>query len=322
MFLLTTAFALVLIATFGIVLTLTRPSAIERNIEARLASIHGDAAEFRFGPGMPEFLKTTRLSKVPLIDAVLQHWSLAHKLRVLLAQADSRWSVAGLLSGTVLAALAAFVLAYRLFPSPPVDVILGIIAGASPYAIVHRKRARRLLAFDRGLADAIDLIARSLQAGHSLSAAIEIVSEQAAEPVKSEFRTVYTQQNFGLPFREALLQLIQRVPSADLQFVVTAMLLQKETGGNLVDILERTNTVIRERLKLQGQLRVYTAQGRMSGWILSMLPVAMFLMINVVNPGYTRVLITDPVGQKLIAVGVAQVLVGVMVIRKVIRVQV
>ena len=320
MFLLITAFALVMIATFGVVLSLTRPSAIERNIQARLASIHGDGQEFHYGPGVPDFLKTTRMSKLPWLDALLQRWSVAHHLRILLAQANSHWSVATLIGSTVLSGLAALAILYRLFPSPPVDVAVAVVVAAIPGFIVYRKRLSRLAAFDRGLADAIDLIARSLQAGHSLSAAIEIVSEQAIEPVRSEFRIVYTQQNFGLPFRDGLLELVQRVPSPDLQFVVTAMLLQKETGGNLVEILERTNTVIRERMRLAAQLKVYTAQGRMSGWILSLLPVIMFLAINVLNPQYARLLLDDPAGQKMIAAGVVMLLIGILVIRKVIKV--
>ena len=121
-----------------------------------------------------------------------------------------------------------------------------------------------------------------------MPAAIEIVGEEAPEPVRTEFREVYRQQNFGLPAREALVQLAQRVPLPELNFVVTAMLLQKETGGNLVEVLDRTTTVIRERLRIQGEIRIYTAQGRMTGWILSLLPVAMFFLLSLANRGYSQ----------------------------------
>ena len=138
-----------------------------------------------------------------------------------------------------------------------------------------------------------------------MSAAIEILGQEAAEPVRAEFREVYRQQNFGLPHRDALVQLARRVPSADLQFVVTAMLVQKETGGNLVDILERTVAVVRDRIRIEGEVRIYTAQGRMTGVILGLLPIIMFFLISLANHGYARVLIDDPMGRKLIYTGSA-----------------
>ena len=139
-------------------------------------------------------------------------------------------------------------------------------------------RANRLKRFNQALPDALDLITRALRAGHSISAAIEIVGQEAVEPVRAEFREVSRRQNFGLPHREALLELASRVPSQDLQFVITAMLVQKETGGNLVDTLERTAAVVRDRMRIQGEVRTYTAQGRMTGYILGALPIIMFFL--------------------------------------------
>jgi hypothetical protein len=146
-------------------------------------------------------------------------------------------------------------------------------------------------------------MSRALRAGHSLTAAIEIIGEESPEPVRSEFREVYRQQNFGIPAREALIQLARRIPLPELNFVVTAILLQKETGGNLVEVLDRTTAVIRERLRIQGEIRIHTAQGRLTGWILSLLPVVMFFLLSLANRGYTRVLIEDPTGRKLIYTG-------------------
>jgi tight adherence protein B len=158
------------------------------------------------------------------------------------------------------------------------------------------RRARRLKRFNEALPDALDLITRALRAGHSVSAAIEIVGQEAAEPVRSEFREVYRQQNFGLPHREALLELASRVPSQDLRFVVTAMLVQKETGGNLVDTLDRTAAVVRDRIRIHGEVRTYTAQGRLTGYTLGALPIVMFFLINLANRDYAHVLIVDPMG--------------------------
>ena len=207
-----------------------------------------------------------------------------------------------------------------------VDLVPGLIAGvlatAFPILILRVKATRRLTKFNQKLPDALDLIARALRAGHSISAAIEIVAEEGAEPLRSEFGEVYKQQNFGIPQRDALLQLGRRVPSADLQIVITAMLVQKETGGNLVEILDRTTAVLRDRMRIEGELRVHTAQGRLTGWILCLLPVVMFCLISIANPGYSNVLIHDPVGRKLTYTGICMMAMGGLLIRKIVRIRV
>ena len=148
------------------------------------------------------------------------------------------------------------------------------------------------------------------------------MAQDGGEPLRSEFREVYKQQSFGLPQREALLQLGRRVPSADLQIVLTAMLVQKETGGNLVEILERTTAVLRDRMRIQGELRIRTAQGRLTGWILGLLPVVMFVLISLANPGYTDVLVHDPAGRKLVYAGIGMMVMGGLMIRKIVRIKV
>jgi tight adherence protein B len=201
-------------------------------------------------------------------------------------------------------------------------VIAGIQAAAFPFLILRIKRERRLTKFNQKLPDALDLIARALRAGHSIGAAIEIVAEEGAEPLRSEFAEVYKQQNFCIPQRDALLQLGRRVPSADLQIVITAMLVQKETGGNLVEILDRTTAVLRDRMRIQGELRVRTAQGRLTGWILCLLPVVMFCLISAANPSYSNVLVHDPVGRKLTYTGIGMMVMGGLLIRKIVRIRV
>jgi tight adherence protein B len=140
--------------------------------------------------------------------------------------------------------------------------------------------------------------------------------------VASEFRQIFEQQNFGLPLREAMLGLAERIPIPDVAFLVTAILVQKETGGNLAEVLDKTAVVIRERFRLRGQLRVYTAQGRLTGWILAAMPFLMFVLLNIVNPDYMRILITDPAGRTLIYVGIVLMVVGGWVISKVIDIKV
>ncbi len=176
-----------------------------------------------------------------------------------------------------------YALGYYELPNPFYALLPAVVFAVMPFLLLRWQRARRLRNFNRHLPEAIDLMARALRAGHSVPAAIEIIGDEMPEPVRGEFREVYRQQTFGLPTREALVQLGHRVPLPELNFVITAMLLQKETGGNLVEVLERTAAVIRERLRLQGEIRIYTAQGRMTGWILSLLPVAMFFLMSLAN---------------------------------------
>jgi tight adherence protein B len=198
---------------------------------------------------------------------------------------------------------------------------VGVAAGAAPLIYVLSKRAARLRRFGQLLPEAIDLMSRALRAGHAVTAAIEMVAREIPDPVGTEFRRAFEEQNFGLPLREALLNLARRVPIADLRFLVTAMLVQKETGGNLAEILDKTGAVIRERARLLGQLRIYTAQGRLTGWILGLLPFLMFLLLRFVNPGYTDLLIKTDTGVKLIWAGLALMAIGVIVIRKVVNIK-
>jgi tight adherence protein B len=191
--------------------------------------------------------------------------------------------------------------------------------GYMPFGVISFKRSRRLAAFNAALPDAIDMMGRAMRAGHSMVASINTVAEQSMEPVKSEFCEVFKQQNFGLPIRDALTQMLDRVPSQDLKVLVTGILVQKETGGNLAEILDRTAGVIRERLRIQGEIRTHTAQGRMTGWILCSLPIVMLILINFINPGYSDVLMNTQIGHLLIYIGLGLLITGAVVIRTIIN---
>ena len=196
------------------------------------------------------------------------------------------------------------------------------MAANGPYISLRMKRKARLRRFVSVLPDAIDLLGRALRAGHAVTAAIEMVAREIADPVGTEFRRVFEEQNFGLPIREALLNLAKRVPVADLQFLVTAMLVQKETGGNLAEVLDKAGAVIRERSRLLGQLKIYTAQGRLTGWVLGLLPFIAFAMMNFLNPGYARGLLEDPMGRKAVWIGLGLMAVGIWMIRKIVDIKV
>jgi tight adherence protein B len=253
---------------------------------------------------------------------LLQRWNVFHQLRLLASQAESSWSVPVMMAISAGCAGAGFAILYYYLGQWIIASVAGLVSLFLPFVYLNVLRGRRLKRFNQALPDALDLITRALRAGHSISAAIEIVGQEAAEPVRTEFREVYRRQNFGLPHREALLELASRVPSQDLQFVITAMLVQKETGGNLVETLDRTAAVVRDRIRIQGEVRTYTAQGRMTGYILGALPIIMFFLINLANHGYARVLVDDPTGRKLIYAGAAGMVLGGLMIRKIVNIKV
>jgi tight adherence protein B len=200
-----------------------------------------------------------------------------------------------------------------------VDLASAVVCGLAPYWILSFRRSRRINAFNAVLADTIDMLARALRAGYSMGGAIEMISKNAQEPAGTEFGEIFKQQNLGMPLRDALMQLLDRFPSLDLRVLVTAILVQKDTGGNLAEILDRTVFVIRERLRIQGEIRVQTAQGRLTGWILSALPIVMLVLINLVNPGYSSILLTDPFGRKLIYVSAGMLAFGAFVIHRIVN---
>ena len=322
MILLGLLFLVVLILTFSVVMILTRPSATDRVIEDRMASIQAASQGIFLGEGVAEIFKSTQLSEIGWLDVLLQRWNGFHRLRLLASQAESTWSVPVVMAISAGCGGVGFVISYYFLGEWMVAIAVGLGSLFLPFLYLNILRGRRLKRFNQALPDALDLITRALRAGHSISAAIEIVGQEAAEPVRTEFREVYRRQNFGLPHREALLELASRVPSQDLQFVITAMLVQKETGGNLVDTLDRTAAVVRDRIRIQGEVRTYTAQGRMTGYILTALPIIMFFLINLVNHGYARVLVDDPTGRKLIYTGAAGMVLGGLMIRKIVNIKV
>jgi len=323
MFLMGLIFFLVLVLTFGTVLVMTRPTSEQRTIEGRIAKLHAPP-NVAVAPDddSSAIIKQTRLSKNPRLDALLRRWGIGQTIQKLLARAQSLWSVSGVLGLSLALAVAGFAVGYYELPSLAVALLPAAFCAALPFLFLRYQHLRRLKEFNRHLPESIDLMSRALRAGHSLTAAIEIIGEESAEPVRSEFREVYRQQNFGLPAREALVELARRIPLPELNFVVTAILLQKETGGNLVEVLDRTTTVIRDRLRIQGEIRIHTAQGRLTGWVLSLLPVVMFFLLSMANRGYTRVLIEDPLGRKLIYTGVSLIVLGGLAIRKIVNVKI
>ena len=322
MVLLTLTFMLTLALSFPILMVGMRATASSKSAQVRLTTIRHSIQAKQSGTSGADLETAGEDGFFARLGILLERYPFGKKLKVLLLHADSSMSLGGIVLASAGAALGCGLLGYVFTNMLVVAGVATVFGALFPYILLRRKRGRRLKAFNTALPDAIDLMARSLRAGHSMNSSIEMIAEQSPEPLASEFVQVYKQQRLGLHFREALLEMGTRIPSKDLQFLITAILVQKETGGDLTEILDRTAHVIRERVRIEGEVRTRTAQGRLTGWILGLLPVIMLVLINLINPGYSAILFHDPTGQKLLYTGGALIVLGGLVIRKIVDVQV
>jgi tight adherence protein B len=201
-------------------------------------------------------------------------------------------------------------------------LVIAGIAALLPYLYVTRVKAKRLDRIELQLPDALDLMGRALRAGHAFPTALKMVGDEMSDPIASEFRVAFDEVNFGIAMPEALMNLATRVPGTDLRYFVIAVLIQRETGGNLSELLASISSIIRERLKLMGQVKVLSAEGRLSAWILALLPFGAAFMIQIVNPKFLEVLYTDPTGKKMLALAGIMMLLGIFAMRKIIRIRV
>ena len=206
--------------------------------------------------------------------------------------------------------------------SPMVTITVTLLATYAPFMKISMDRVKRIQTFEEQLPDAIDTIKRALKAGHPLGASLKFVADELDNPVAEEFELVFGDINYGNDVRRAMLGLLSRVPSVTVMALVTAILVQKETGGNLAEILEKIAIVIRGRFKLQRKIQTYTAEGRMSAWVLAMVPLVLFVALYITTPDYLPVLVNDPRGQKLLVYGFISTVVGVLWIRKILRIDV
>jgi tight adherence protein B len=311
-------FISILLATFAVVIAMTRRSSNEQTIAQRMALIPLSVKK-EVGAETTQLFKATRKSRFDWLDEILQGYRFAEKLQLRILQGNSSTTVATLILTSLGLFLAGYFVTWLFASMALIDAAGGVALSLLPYGILSFKRSRRIKAFNAVLAESIDMLARALRAGHSVIGAIDMLAENAQEPAASEFGEIFKQMNLGLPMRDALLQLLERVPSSDLRVLVTAILVQKDTGGNLAEILDRTVFVIRERLRIQGEIQVQTAQGRITGWILSALPIVMMVVLNLVNPGYSSILFDDPFGRKLMYFSMGMLAFGAFIIRRIVN---
>jgi tight adherence protein B len=312
-------FVVVTLAVFAVVSLLDQRSARARLLRERLATVQKSAE--RQPSEELALLRDEMLSKIPAFDTLLRRSVRVSNFQTLLAQADINARAGNILILCVISALALGVVTYYAGGSPPF-ALAGVVLGAIlPYSYASYRRTKRFQKFEELFPEAIDTLARAVRAGHAFTTALELIANEISEPIASEFRKLFEEQKFGLPVRDALMNLTERVPLVDVKFFVTAVMLQRETGGNLAEILDNLSYVIRERFKIMRQVRVYTAQGRLTMMLLMGLPPIIVVVMLLMNPGFIWPLFTDPIGNDLIVGGITLKTVGYFVIRRIIQIQ-
>lgn len=266
--------------------------------------------------------KRRRLSNDARVERFLGAFKMADGVARLLEQAGSPLTVARffLLCGAVFAGVVA-VLALK-GASPAASIPAGLLAGAAPFFLVLRRRSRRLAEMEQQLPEALELMSRALRAGHALPTAIKMVADEMPEPLAGQFRIVHDEVTYGITMQEALKGLSGRIPGSDIGYFVVATLIQREVGGNLTQLLDVIARIVRERLKLAAQVKVYSAEGRLSAWILGMLPFALGAVLYLVNPTFLDPLWNDAAGFKMLIIVAAMMGIGVLWMRSVIRIRV
>ncbi len=315
------AFVFIALLSFGVFAFMMRPDQEQKAMQKRVTAIKTPEGEFQEGvESLESYLNQKPSSSFQWLEDRAESTRFSRQLQVLIIQADGKTSIGNMIVTSAGIAFGLFLLVSIFTGGMFLAGLAAAAAGAAgPTVLLKIKRSRRVAAFNNALPESIDMMTRSLRAGHSLVAAIGIVADQALEPAKFEFGEVFKKQNYGLPLRDALMQMLERVPSQDLRVLVTAILVQKDTGGNLAEILDRTTHVIRERIRIKGEISTHTAQGRLTGWILCLLPLVLLVLINIVNPGYSKVLIETETGHKLLYAGVGLLCLGGFIIRNIIN---
>ncbi len=262
-----------------------------------------------------------RLSAVPALNALLAHRSsFVGPLQTLIQQAGSKTTVGVVVLSSCLLAVSGYVVFAWVTGYVVAGLLLGVPLGSIPMVVLTRKRQRRTMKIEELFPEAIDLISRALRAGHAFTTALGMAAEEMPQPIAAEFRLLYDRQNFGLPLPEAMREFAARIPLLDARFFVIAVLTQRESGGNLSEILDNLAAVIRERFKVRREVRTKSAHGRMTGWILAAMPPTLVAIFMVVNPGYLRPLVEEPAGIRMIVVGISLQVIGTLIIRRIIRI--
>jgi len=266
--------------------------------------------------------RAQQLSAVPSFDAALRRGQSALKpLELLIEQSGSRMTVGAflLICGTCAAGVGFIVM--QLTEMALAGLGVGVLAAWTPVSILRFQRTRRILKFEEQFPEALALISRALKAGHTFTTGLAMVAEEMVKPIGPEFKLLYDQQNFGMPLPDALKDFARRVPLLDARFFVTAVLIQRESGGNLSEILDNIASVIRDRFKVKRQIRTVSAHARMTGWVLVCVPPALAFVLFLINPDHLRTLTQSTLGHQLIMAAVVLQVLGTLTIRKMVQLE-
>jgi tight adherence protein B len=277
----------------------------------------------RDGTLQTQLLRQRMLSELPVLERALQRLPRMHRLDRMILQSGLTWTVSNLLLAVMVASMAGLAATMIASHQPlVVGLAAAVAAGSLPLLYVRQRRGKRLARIEAQLPEVLDLLTRALRAGHALNAALKMAGEEMAEPVSSEFRAVHDEVAFGVSLQQALTHLSDRVPLTELRYFVVAVLIQRDSGGNLTEILRNLSNLMRERAKLAGKVRVLSADGRMSAWVLALMPFALAALMYLANPTFMSRLWTDPIGISIIQTLLFMMALGMLVLRQIIRIRV
>lgn len=273
-------------------------------------------------PTIEDVRKVVKYSAIPWMNRFLLNMKLAPRLRLLLYQAEMKWTVGQLILMCLVCGVLPSYAAFLRTQSMTVSLAIGSAACCAPFGLLMLRRHRRFERFEEELPKALDLIVNALRAGHSFNAALELAARESSEPVRREFRMCFDEQHFGLDLRDAMENLALRVPLKHVRIFATVVVVQKDSGGNLAEVLHNTATVIRDRSRLRRQVLVHTAQGRLTGWVIGLLPLALLVLLYAINPELESLLWKREAGVKLLTIGASMMAIGGIMIRNIVRLDV
>jgi tight adherence protein B len=321
---LTAAFLIwaVAVAAWFLVSKYVKSSDVDR-VKARLLGNVKVKKDRKAGSATASVITKTDTTGNKLAQQLVEKYNLGPKIGTLLDQAGLNWTPARLVNMGIMAFGATLAVGWFFLPIPKwAALLVAVVAGVVPFLFVIRKRKARLKKFEEIFPDTLEFVSRSMRAGHAFSVSLEMIHREFPEPVSGEFRRTFEEHNLGLPIEVALQKLSKRVPSLDVQFFVSAVLLQKRTGGNLAEILDKLAYVIRERFKLRGRIRSVSAHGKMTATALSLIPIAVAVLMFYTNPDYVKFFFTDDVGNIMLGSAVALQLIGYLVMQQIVKIEV
>lgn len=271
----------------------------------------------------PALIQTGAPDRGKLVVLLAERFRLMERLKTLIEQAGLKWNVARTMHACLALFLAGFAAVWYMAPAfRNLALVFGLALAASPVLYIVRLRRARLSRFEEMFPESLEFLARSMRAGHAFTVSLELIHSEFQEPLAGEFRRAFDEQNLGLPLEVAFQKLAERVPLMDVHFFVSAVLLQKRTGGNLAELLDKLAYLIRERFKLRGRIRAISAHGRMTGTVLSLIPAGVGLIMFWVNPGLVMFFFTDELGKMMLGAAIGLQALGYLVIRKIVAIEV